>query len=92
MSFHSSGHRTQRRFEIIRALVELAVNGNTDDDVRDLLAVVVGDIAHSTAVPLGALVGSLSATEAATFARFVHGDLALRFDDDGWPHLTPHAA
>lgn len=92
VSFHSSGHRTQRRFEIIRALVELAANGNTDDDVRDLLAVVVGDIAHSTAVPLGALVGSLSATEAATFARFVHGDLALRFDDDGRPHLTPHAA
>jgi len=67
--FHAKGARTRRRFAIIDGLVALARAGVDDDEtLRAVLATIVGDPAWFTHVPPGALLGSLSATEAATFA------------------------
>jgi hypothetical protein len=90
VSFHSKGHRTQRRYEIIRALVHLAAQGiddTIDDTVRTFLEVVIGDVAQFPSVPLGHLIGSLSAQEAATFAALADGTNLLAFTAEGKPTL-----
>ena len=96
VSFHSKGHRTQRRYEILRGLVLLAANGGADDDLlRSLLEQVIGDVAQFPSVPPGQLVGSLSAQEAARFAdlctQFVDGAFLLTFAEDGTAHLRAAA-
>ena len=99
VSFHSRSHRTQRRYSIIRALVLLAENGIDDtadgvsieDTVRTYLEAVIGDVAQFPTVPLGHLIGSLSATEAATFAGLVDGTYLLAFTDAGKPTLATAA-
>lgn len=96
VSFHSRGHRTLRRYEIIRGLVALAGAGFDDDQLlRAALHVVIGDVAHFTSVPAGHLVGSLSAKEAAWFSivcdRLATAPFALVFTDDGHPMLRTAA-
>ena len=84
VSFHAKGHRTERRYEIIRALVLLCERADHDDDtLRALLVPIIGDCALFPAVTPGALVGSLSATEAAQFAGLVDGRLAIHVREDG---------
>lgn len=80
--FHTRGHRTARRFEIVRALVLLAQRGDHDDEtVRGLLEPIIGDCAQFPSVPVGHLVGSLSATEAAQFSGLVDGRYSISCDD-----------
>ena len=70
VSFHLKGNATVRRFEVVRGLVTLAAAGTDDTEtLRCVLASVIGDVAHYPAVTAGHLVGSLSAGEAAIFAR-----------------------
>ena len=90
--FHARGNTTRRRWEIIRALTLLADTDSTDDDtVRGLLEPVIGDCAHFASVPIGHLVGSLSATEAAVFGQLVDGRLAIHIDPHGRPSHRPAA-
>ena len=91
--FHARGHRTARRFEIVRALVLLAQRGDHDDEtVRGLLEPIIGDCAQFPSVPVGHLVGSLSATEAAQFSGLVDGRYSISCDDrTGKPVLAPVA-
>lgn len=72
VSFHAKEHKTVRRFELLRALVQLSQSDSVDDDtLRAVLATVIGDVAHFPAVTVGHLIGSLSAGEAEIFARRV---------------------
>lgn len=90
--FHARGNTTRRRWEIIRALTLLADTDSTDDDaVRGLLEPVIGDCALFASVPIGHLVGSLSAAEAATFGQIVDGRLAIHIDPQGRPSLRSAA-
>jgi hypothetical protein len=91
VSFHAKGNRTRRRYELIRALVILARQGSTDQDARDLLEPIIGDCAQFPAVTVGALVGSLSATEATTFAGLIDGRHAIHVREDGKPTLASAA-
>lgn len=92
VSFHLSSTKTVRRFEIVRALVLLAQQGLTDDQVvRDLLEPIIGDPAQFPSVPVGHLVGSLDASEAAKFAGLVDGRFAISFTTNGKPTLQPAA-
>ena len=61
-------NRTVRRFEAVRALTILSADVTGDEEVRCVLATILGDVAHFPAVTLGHLIGSLTATEAAVFA------------------------
>jgi hypothetical protein len=92
VGFSSKETKTVRRFEILRALVILAGRDESDDAVRQLLALVDPTIEQLGSVPLGHIIGSLSATEAATFARLVNDELVVRFADDGTVRLTETAA
>lgn len=90
VSFHSKGHRTLRRYEIIRGLVHFAQAGVDDGDdqrIRDLLELIIGDCAQFPSVPVGHLLGSLSAQEAAKFSGLIDGRLHLLFDEQGRPVL-----
>ena len=71
VSFHTKGHATRRRFEIVRGLTILAETESTCDDeiVRAICASILGDVAQFPSVTVGHVVGSLNADEAATFAR-----------------------
>lgn len=92
--FHTKGHRTRRRYEIVRALVHIAADGiddTTEDTTRTFLEAVIGDVAQFPSVPLGHLIGSLSATEAATFAGLVDGTHRLAFTDEGRPTVRAAA-
>ena len=59
---------TVRRFEIGRALVHLARQQTEHATVRQLVATVIGDHAIFADKPIGHLIGSMSAAEAAQFA------------------------
>ena len=88
VSFHAKEARTVRRFEIIRALVALALSNSHDDDtLRAVLASVVGDVANFANVDPGHVLGSMSAGEAAIFARrvdeLISSDVPATVDDDG---------
>jgi len=92
VSFHTKSNRSGRRYSIMRALVLLAeADSHEDEQVRGLLWPIIGDCAHFPSVPVGHLVGSLSAAEAHQFARLVDGQLVLAIDDDGRPTLRPAA-
>ena len=92
VSFHTKGNRSGRRYSIMRALVLLAeADSHEDEQVRGLLWPIIGDCAHFPSVPVGHLVGSLSAAEAHQFARLVDGQLVLAIGDDGRPTLRPAA-
>jgi hypothetical protein len=89
VSFHARDNRTRRRYSIIRALVLIAREGDldrADDFVRGLLEPIIGDCAQFPSVPVGHLVGSLSASEAAVFAGLVDGRYQLVFTDEGKPY------
>ena len=99
VSFHAKEARTVRRFEIIRALVALALSNSHDDEtLRAILASVVGDVANFANVTPGHLVGSLNADEAAIFARrvdeLISSDVPASVTDDGTVvlHFTGLAA
>ena len=79
--FTLKGARNVRRFEIMRALVLTAEQRQGEQGVRELLSLVVPDAPMTT--PLGAVIGSLSAAQAATFARIVDGSLVPTYDDGG---------
>lgn len=74
---HLKDHRTVRRFELVRGLCALAVEVTGDEEIRCILATILGDPAHFPALTLGHLIGSLTAEEAAVFAHrcdvFVNG-------------------
>jgi hypothetical protein len=68
--FHLRGNHTVRRFEIVRGLVAIAPHVETErETLRCVLAAVVGDVAHFANVTPGHVLGTLSADEAALFAR-----------------------
>ena len=88
VSFHAKETWTVRRFELIRALVALALSDSHDDDtLRAVLASVVGDVAHFPNVTPGHVLGSLDAGEAAIFARrvdeLISSDVPATVTDDG---------
>lgn len=92
--FNLSAAKTVRRFEILRALVlicEAQFDPPADADIRQMLEPITGIPADHDFVPIGALVGSLSATEAARFAGLADGTFALAFTDEGRPTLAPAA-
>lgn len=96
--FHTKGHRTRRRYEIVRALVLVATDWvrdgfgpHVDQYLRDLLEPIIGDCAQFPTVPLGHLVGSLSATEAAQLGGLLDGRYLLVITDEGRPTLRPAA-
>lgn len=92
VTFHAKDATYRRRWEIIRALTLLAAAGETDDTtLRELLEPIIGACAQYPNVPVGHLVGSLSATEAATFGQLVDGQLAIHIDPQGRPSLRPAA-
>ena len=92
VSFHTSGNRTRRRYEIMRALTVLAEGGNHEDEqVRGFLWPIVGDCALFPAVPVGQIVGSLDVHEATKFADLIDGRLVMACDDAGRPTLRPAA-
>ena len=71
LSFHMTGMRTVRRFELLRGLIAVANADGPDDDVVRVLA--VASLPAGTAPPpdnatTGATLGQLSATSAAIFA------------------------
>lgn len=88
--FGSKVTKTARRYEILRALVHLAANEESDEHVREWLAIVDPRIAQLGSVPLGHILGSLSAAEAATFAGLATGTIPVAITDDGNP--TPLTA
>lgn len=92
VGFSSKTAKTQRRFEILRGLVVLAARSESDDQVRQWLALVDPRIEQLGSVPLGHIVGSLSAQEAATFAQLVTDELQVVIDDNGNSTLAPAAA
>lgn len=70
VSYHMGERQTVRRFEIARGLLSLAPHVDDErETIRHILAAIVGDVAHFPAVTVGAVLGSLSADEAATWAR-----------------------
>ena len=88
VSFHAKGHRTERRYQIIRSLVLLAQQGSVDDQaLRDLLEPIIGNCAQFPSVPVGHLLGSLSATEAGQLAGLIDGHYAISVTPTGKPTL-----
>jgi len=88
VSFHSSGgNRTVRRFEILRGLT--CLDDQADGDLlRVILAEIIGDVAHFPTVAVGHLLGSLTADEAARFARRAdEGPFTITFTPEGVPVL-----
>jgi len=92
VSFSAKETKTARRYETLRALVVLAERDESDEQVREWLTLVDERIAQLATVPLGHIVGSLSATEAATFARLVTDELTVVHHDDGTTTLAPAVA
>jgi len=89
VSFHAHKAHTVRRFEILRALINLAEHSDNDDDlIRTLVASVVdADWPLMPAFPTGQVVGALDATEATRFASLVDswclGELVAKVSEDG---------
>jgi len=88
VSFHSSGgNRTVRRFEILRGLCLLDEDAD-GDLLRVMLAEIIGDVAHFPTVAVGHLLGSLTADEAARFARRAdEGPFTVTYTPEGVPVL-----
>jgi hypothetical protein len=97
LPIHLKDNLTARRARILDGLVTLAEGDADDDDaVRALCRHILDDDAVEwPTVPVGAVVGRLSATSAATFAAaaemFVAGRFGLTFQLDG-PALSEVAA
>jgi hypothetical protein len=95
VSFHGAEAHTVRRFEILRGLVALAHHGDCDHElVRVLVATAVGeDWPEMPAFAPGAVVGALTADEAAHFALLVDAwcadGLVASVGDDGSTRLVP---
>lgn len=88
LTFHARQQRTTRVFELYRALISLAASGGDSDELlRALLALVIGDVAMFPGVEAGHVVGSLGVAEAATLATLVDqfhaGQMISVVDDDG---------
>lgn len=86
LSLHMSEHRTARRFEAMRGVVVLAEQLDDErETLRCILAEIVGDVAHFPTVPVGHVLGTLSAEEARRFAQlcdqFVAGAVTGRVDE-----------
>lgn len=86
LSLHMTEHRTVRRFEAMRGVVVLAEQLDDErETLRCILAEIVGDVAHSPTVPVGHVLGTLSAEEARRFAQlcdqFVAGAVTGRVDE-----------
>ena len=88
VGFSAKHTKSARRFETLVAVVQLARDGVSDDDVRELLALIVGDVALFPTVPLGHIIGSLNATEAAQFAGLATGRLCATYTDTGKPVIA----
>lgn len=82
------GNRTVRRFELLAALVNLAKEQTELAPLRELVTAVIGTHDIYTDKPLGHLIGSMNAIEAARFAALANGTAALTFDDDGTPQVA----
>lgn len=84
VSYLLSERQTERRRQLMRAGVALASLGGSDDDARTIIGVVLGE---QQPAPVGALIGSLSTTEAQRLIDLCEalngGGLALQFDLDG---------
>lgn len=86
LSLHMSEHRTLRRFEAMRGVVAIAEQlDDQRETLRCILAEIVGDVAHFPTVPVGHVLGTLSADEARRFAQlcdqFVAGAVTGRVDE-----------
>jgi len=68
LSFHTRRVQTERSYHIAKALITLATAGADDDIARELIALILGDVAFSPHVSVGWLVGSLDATQATRFS------------------------
>jgi len=94
VSFHGKEAHTVRRFEILRALINLAEHSDNDDDlIRTLVASVVdADWPLMPAFPTGQVVGALDATEATRFSSLVDswclGELVVKVSEDGTMRLV----
>lgn len=88
--------RTERRYLIVSGLLDIVRAGAVEDDdqheadriVRSFAAAAIGqDFPHFPAITIGAAVGAMNATQAATFAdlcqRLAAGSLTLVVTDDG---------
>ena len=95
VDFLLNTRRTVRRWEITRGLVLLCqASGGSNDVLRGVLALVIGDVAHFASVTPGHLVGSLDVDEAARFAAICRsmadGELTATVATDG--HISLHPA
>lgn len=89
--FHVQQVRTERTYHINKGIIALAAGeGDHDEILRALLALVLGEVAYFPGIRTGHLVGSLTATQAATFASLVDAyfadGLTSSVDHDG--HLV----
>jgi hypothetical protein len=64
---------------------------DADQYTRDYLEPIIGDCAQYPSVPVGHLLGSLSAQEAAQFSALVDGSYVLAYTDEGRATLRPAA-
>ncbi len=60
--------QTERSYHIAKALITLATAGADDGIARELVALILGDVAFSPHVSVGWLVGSLDAAQATRFS------------------------
>lgn len=98
VSFHSSGHRTERRWWLIKGLVALGISQFAEDEVlRALVALAMeSDAPLYTAIKPGHAVGALGAERAQRFSNLVDdlnlGRLEGLIDDSGTFVLRPIVA
>lgn len=92
VGFSAKHTKSIRRFELLCAVVQCAADELGDDEVRNLLALIDPRIEQLGSVPLGHIIGSLNATEAAAFSGLATGRLAPTFAANGSHTLTEVAA
>ena len=92
VGFSAKHTKTSRRFSILVGVVQCAADELGDDEVRKLLALIDSRIEQLGTVPLGHIIGSLNATEAAAFSGLASGRLAPQFAANGSHTLHEVAA
>jgi hypothetical protein len=91
----SGGVPSVRRFEILRGLAWLALNGfNDDDTVRGIAALTtIGDDAWRPGMTVAALLGAMTVADATRFALVADivatGDVAMHWTTDGRCVISP---
>jgi hypothetical protein len=91
----SGGVPSVRRFEILRGLAWLALNGfNDDDTVRAIAALTtIGDDAWRPGMTVAALLGAMTVADATRFALVADivatGDVAMHWTTDGRCVISP---